>query len=88
MSHIYPEASVHISKIIYFRKFSYPTVLVQNVEKNIFFLNPFWDNLPFKNNAHERTLKMYKNKIFTCTHVHIVLHIQRHASEVLLKTEV
>lgn len=33
MSHIYPEASVHISEIIYLRKFSYATVLVQNVKE-------------------------------------------------------
>lgn len=43
MSHIYLEASVRISEITYFREFSYPTVLLQNVKRNT-------QNFPFLGN--------------------------------------
>lgn len=46
MSYVYPEASVHISEIIYFREFSYPTVMVQNLKRNTHNF-PFWEILPF-----------------------------------------
>lgn len=71
MSHIYPEASVYISEIIYFGKFSYPTVLVQNVKNNIL-KNSILGKFTLLKQCLWKNIKNLQ--IWKCLHVHMYLY--------------